>query len=154
MSFDTAMTALAAVGVTGVTAHYAYTAAPADLGAVTLPILICFPTPAKLAEGALSDKATAKWEIETANASAGLTEYVVHDLLIYGALPTLVKSYEAPAALASLVQLYQLSIKADPRLGGTLFRPAAITVAGFPIVSYRGRPYLGARFNHKWTIEN
>jgi len=152
MSFQTALTNLAALDVAGVAHNYSIAQIPESLGRAQLPALLVLPLmPEEAQEGALFSETGSGFEaIAFADGARTVTYSLTHLLLIApigsGAgirshLPALVEGIDA----------YFEALAADVRLGDSLLEPAQIRVEP-GILPVGGVSYAGCAFRHTWLI--
>jgi hypothetical protein len=145
--FRSALTALAGLTVTGVNANYDINAAPDKIPVASLPVLIVRPAAEEPYRGRFGP-----FEIETPSGSAALARYVVTHVLLFAAYGRGDSTKDYNPGLVDLVDNYANAIRANPKLGGSLFLPTVYVVYVAPI-GYGGTMYYGARFWHTWTLE-
>ncbi len=132
--FRSALTALAGLTVTGVSHNYDVDSLPERLGRASLPVLIVAPV--------LDDTRRRKY---------GEFQVASH-LLLYAPVGSGKGIRSAMPGLVDLIDNYALAIRANPKLGNTLYVPTVYSVYVAP-VNFGGILYYGCRFWHSMTIE-
>jgi hypothetical protein len=145
--FRTALDALAALSVTGVTHNYAVNAIPERLTRASLPILLTLP----LLDGQGLRKHS-EFAIMTPSGAVGVVEYYVTHLLLYAPPGQYRNVAGALPGLTDLIDNYATAIRQNSKLGGALYQP--ISYYALPgDVTWAGVPYLGVRFVLRLVVE-
>ncbi len=144
----TALTNLAALSVTGVTHNYAITAIPESVSRGSLPALIVSPA----ASESIRDR-FGSYETETVSGSNALLTYIVTHFLLYVPIGSRIGARDVYSGLVTLVDNYAIAVKANPKLTDALFYPTRYQIHISPF-KYGGVRYYGARFYHKFVVEN
>src|SRR5687767_13008660 len=140
--FRSALTALASLSVTGVLHNYDIDAVPEKISRAALPALIVAP--------ALDDQQRHKFsdfEMASPSGSSGLAHYIVTHLLLFAPVGNGRGAKSNLPGLVDIIDNYANAIRANPRLGSTLYQPTLYTVHVAP-VWYGGGLYYGCRFWH------
>jgi len=142
-----ALDALASVSVTGINHSYDMSTVPERLGRASMPILIALPM---MDGGGLRKHSEA--QVFTPSGSNIIVEYYITHLLLY-ATPGMYRNVGSSLpGLVDLIDNYGVAMKANLKLGGLLYVPLTYYVMPGDI-EWGGVPYLGARFVHRFVIE-
>lgn len=143
----TALTNLAALAVTGVSANYDVGAAPGSLVGVTLPVLIVLPQAQALRSAQFDEFAVASVTGSSAIVAYKVTHALIHSRWIAGRLP-----WNPAAGLDDLIDNYATAVRGNPSLSGALYVPTTYKILVSPI-PWGGLLYYGARFFHELKVE-
>ncbi len=148
-AFSNALTALAALSVSGVARNAAPDALPLTITRAHLPILLVIP--GDTGERSLFNSRS---EGFTAAAFPGgartLAVQVTHLLLVASRDDGLGARSHLPRVIA-LLDAYFAALSLNPTLSGTLCEPARVTVEPGSVV-YSGAAYHGATLRHLWVL--
>jgi hypothetical protein len=150
MSFRTALSALAALSVTGINHNYDVDAVPDALGRGQLPVLLVMPIDAQ-AESLFRERGEGFQTVAFADGAKTITYKTNHLLL---AAP-LTQSKGLSANLPTLIDHidnYFAALRDDVLLNATLLEPARVQVEP-GIFKHGGVEYVGCAFRHTWLIE-
>jgi len=146
--YTAALTALAALTVSGVTAHYASRALPDRLPAAVLPALLVLPGDPFRGRSWLG---TADgFQPLTLAGHGTITAPAVHALALVPVAQPFSQQRQA-ARLADLIDAYWAALTADPLLGGVLTVPPRVAIQPGPF-TYGGVDYLGCLFRYTFTL--
>jgi hypothetical protein len=143
----TALTNLAALSVSGVSHNYDVDAMPEQIARGQLPCLIVLPV---VDEG--RTKRFGDFKLATPNAAKGLVVHVVAHVLLYAPAGVGKGARGNFPGLVDLVDNYATAIRANPNLGGALFKPTSYVVS-LEGVTWAGVRYFGARFWHTLVVQ-
>ncbi len=148
-AFSDALSALAALTVSGVTSNAPPDALPLTIARAHLPILLVLP-------GDTGERSlfTARHEgfVATAfpNGARTLSLQVTHLLLVASRDDGLGARSHLPRII-TLLDAYFAALALNPTLSGTLREPARVTVEPGSVV-YSGAAYHGAVLRHLWVL--
>jgi hypothetical protein len=149
MSFRTALTALAALSVTGINHNYDVDAVPDTIGRGQLPALLVLPINAQ--DESLHERGEGFETVAFADGAKTVIYTTTHLLLV----APVNQSKGLRAVLPDLVDHidnYFDALRDDALLNDTLLEPAQVRVEP-GIFKYGGVEYAGCAFRHTWLIE-
>src|SRR5579864_1584964 len=146
-ALHTALTALAAINVTGVNHNYQMEALPERISRAALPVLLTLP----MMDGQGLRK-RAEWEIGSPNGSIAIAQYYVTHMLLYSQTGQFRSVAGMLPGLTDIEDNYAAAIKANATLGGTLYYPISFySLPGEQL--WAGVPYIGAKFVLRLVFE-
>lgn len=149
MTFRSALTALAALSVTGISHNYDVDAVPDSVARGQLPALLVMPIDAQ-DDSLFREKGAGFQTVAFADGAKTVTYATTHLLLV----APVIKSKGLRAVLPDLVDHidnYFAALRADALLNATLLEPAQVRVEP-GIFKHGGIEYVGCAFRHTWLI--
>jgi hypothetical protein len=150
MSFRTALSALAALSVTGISHNYDVDAVPEAIGRGQLPALLVLPIDTQDASF-LGEKGAGFQTVAFANGAKTVTYTTTHLLLV----APVIQGKGLRALMPNLVDhidSYFETLRDDVLLNATLLESAQVKVEP-GIFKFGGVEYVGCAFRHTWLIE-
>lgn len=149
-TFRSALTALAALSVAGVTRSYDLDALPETLARPQLPALLLLPAAAQ--DEALTRPRGQGFQAVAFSGGPRSVQYGVTHLLLVAPLESGRGARSHLPRLIDLIDAYFAALSADVTLGGRLALPAAVRVEP-GVYRHGGLRYHGVAFQHTWVIE-
>ncbi|MDQ7026662.1 MAG: hypothetical protein Q9P44_14030 [Anaerolineae bacterium] len=149
MTFRTALTALAALSVTGISHNYDVDAVPDSIARAQLPALLVMPIDTQ-DDSLFREKGAGFQTVAFADGAKTVTYTTSHLLLV----APVIQSKGLRTVLPDLVDYidnYFAALRADALLNNTLLEPAQVRVEP-GIFKHGGVEYVGCAFRHRWLI--
>jgi hypothetical protein len=150
MSFRTALSALAALAVTGIAHNYDVDAVPDALGRGQLPVLLVLPIDAQ-EDSLFRERGEGFQTVAFADGAKTVTFTTNHLLLVAPMTQSKGLSANLPT-LITHIDNYFAALRDDVLLNDTLLEPARVRVEP-GIFKHGGVEYVGCAFRHTWLIE-
>lgn len=149
MSFQTALSNLAGLSVTGIVHNYGIEDVPDSLHRAQLPALLVLPITHQ--EDNLSQDSGQAFESVAFSAGTKTIEYATTHLLIIAPAKRGKGLREHLPLLITCIDNYFSALGADVRLDDALEHPATVRVDPM-IYSLNDVPYIACAFRHRWII--
>lgn len=149
MSFQTALSNLAALSVTGISHNFGIDAVPDSLHRAQLPALLVMPLETQ--ENALSLESGQAFEGVAFSDGTKTVQYVSTHLLIIAPAQKGKGLRDNLPHLIGSIDNYFTALGADVTLGGALEHPAEVRVEP-GIYKLGNTDYIACAFRHRWTI--
>jgi hypothetical protein len=149
-TFRSALTALAALSVAGVTRNYDLDAVPEALARPQLPALLVLPAAAQ--DEALGRPRSQGFQAVAFSGGPRTVQYGVTHLLLVAPVESGRGARSHLPRLIDLADAYFVALSADVTLGDRLALPAVVRVEP-GIYRHGGISYHGIAFQHTWVIE-
>jgi hypothetical protein len=149
MSFRTALTALAALSVTGISHNYDVDTVPETIGRGQLPALLVLPIDTQ-DESLFREKGAGFQTVAFADGAKTVTYTTTHLLLV----APVIQGKGLRALMPNLVNhidSYFDALRDDALLNNNLLEPAQVKVEP-GIFKFGGVEYVGCAFRHTWLI--
>ncbi|MEQ8673202.1 MAG: hypothetical protein RLP44_28025 [Aggregatilineales bacterium] len=155
-TFRAALTALAGLSVSGISANLDVDAVPDEINRGQLPALLVLPVnPPKNPDddetGSLFDERGSGFTALAFTESTRTVTYHVNHVLLVAPLNAGSGLRSHLPALIDLIDNYFSALGADVTLGGTLRQAAQVDVQP-GIIVHGGVAYVGCRLRHEWVI--
>ena len=149
MSFQTALTNLAGLTVTGISHNFGIDAVPDSLHRAQLPALLVMPIATQ--DDSLFQESGQAFEGVAFGDGTKTVQYISTHLLIVAPAQKGKGLQDNLPSLITSIDNYFTALSADVTLGGALEHPAEIKVEP-GIYKVGNTDYIGCAFRHRWII--
>lgn len=149
MSFQTALSNLASLTVTGIARNYGIDSVPDQLHRAQLPALLVMPIDTQ--DNALFQESGRAFEGVAFGEGTKTVEYVTTHLMLIAPLQRGKGLRDHLPTLITTIDNYFSALGADITLGGALEYPAEVRVEPSKFVIGK-TTYVGCAFRHRWII--
>lgn len=151
--FQSTLTRLAALNVSGVSANYSINTLPETLSRGQLPVLLVLPSEVDYGQQRkLFQERGSGFESLAFSSGARTVTYAVTHLLLVAPVASGAGMRQHLPVLIDLIDAYFAALSADITLGGHLLEPARVDVEP-GIFTYGGTDYHGCAFRHLWVVQ-